>query len=317
MKEKNFLTKKIKIIVILVSLFVVFISCAYFFSYQIERFFYKNKMDQLGMKTKKLYVKGNDYFEYAEGGSGETILLVHGFQSDKETYRHYIKHFLPNYNVIAVDLPGHGGSSLSKDQKFDIYSLANSISKFVDHKKIDRMHLIGSSTGGGICAIYAANNSEKMISLSLINPLGVDLDVKSDFLKKVDEGKNLFLPKTLKDLDELSYYLTGRAMRANFFKKLFILVRLNKKRSFFEKAYKELIKSKPINELLPSIMCNTLIIMGGEDRMLPPSSYNKFIEKIPNIQTCFIPDGTHVFVDNNLSMSIDAVDEFLKTNSNK
>ena len=57
---------------------------------------------------------------YLEGGEGETILLVHGFSVDKDTWIRFAKHLTPSYHVVAVDLPGFGESTRIQDGAYTI-----------------------------------------------------------------------------------------------------------------------------------------------------------------------------------------------------
>ena len=60
--------------------------------------------------TKK-QVKGTTHtFTYLESGSPTTptIICVHGFSSSKDSYLGVYKHMPKKYNVVSLDLPGHG-----------------------------------------------------------------------------------------------------------------------------------------------------------------------------------------------------------------
>lgn len=63
--------------------------------------------------TKK-QVKGTTHtFTYLESGSPTTptIICVHGFSSSKDSYLGVYKHMPKKYNVVSLDLPGHGETS--------------------------------------------------------------------------------------------------------------------------------------------------------------------------------------------------------------
>ena len=84
---------------------------------------------QYGITKKQ--VKGTTHtFAYLESGSptAPTILCVHGFSSSKDSYLGIYKHMPKKYNVISLDLPGHGETPRAK-------SLDISISKFVEELK--------------------------------------------------------------------------------------------------------------------------------------------------------------------------------------
>ena len=117
---------KKKVISISVVLVVIFFTVYAFLPHVISKYHTKKTFKEIGVEVKKINY-GDNYFEYVEGGSGPLILMVHGFQSSKSHWIPYMKKLIKNYKIIAFDLPGHGNSSCSKDQKFDLYSLSKSV----------------------------------------------------------------------------------------------------------------------------------------------------------------------------------------------
>ena len=59
---------------------------------------------------------------YLEGGTGDTIIMLHGFGGSKDNWLRFAKNFTPNYRVIIPDLPGFGESSKPQDAKYNIMS---------------------------------------------------------------------------------------------------------------------------------------------------------------------------------------------------
>ena len=260
----------------------------------LERYFQKKTYRKVGLEIKAMAV-GKDIIEYVEGGKGQTILFIHGFQGDKNSWMPYTKRLSSYHKVVAIDLPGHGGSSFPSNQNYDIQSLAEAVNRFVEEKKIGPFHLVGTSMGGGISTVYASKYPQKLLSLTLINPLGVNMTEKSDLLKKMEEGKNLLFPENLSDFDEFSTFLTGHPLPINQYFKRYALKKMLKKRPFYQKVFSELIKSKTVETLLPQISTRTLLLMGGRDRVLHPSSYKIYEEKLPNALSKRIKEGSHVF----------------------
>jgi pimeloyl-ACP methyl ester carboxylesterase len=68
---------------------------------------------------------------YAEGGTGDTIIMLHGIGVDKNmSWLDFAKHFTPNYRVIIPDIPGHGESSLPQDKNYNIMSQMERLNLF-------------------------------------------------------------------------------------------------------------------------------------------------------------------------------------------
>lgn len=137
----------------------------------------------LGPKPKELsgskrITLGKNTLSYFEMGNGKEIcIFLHGWKLSKEMWRDIIPEFAKKYKVIALDLPGFGGSSrLSSNATLKDYALMFYL--FVQKKNIEKFHLIGYSFGGKIAFLFASmfpNKVQKMVicSASLGSKKGV------------------------------------------------------------------------------------------------------------------------------------------------
>ena len=60
------------------------------------------------------------------------ILLIHGMGSAATAWKPLTPHLLERFNVITVDLPGHGQSSYTTDQPMDPNTLAQQVANEVE-----------------------------------------------------------------------------------------------------------------------------------------------------------------------------------------
>ncbi len=109
-----------------------------------------------------------------QGGNpdGEKILCLHGWLDNAASFIPLMP-LLENYHVVALDMPGHGGSQ---------HRMAGYDYVFVDwiHDVLDALdslgwqqaHLLGHSMGGAIATIVAASAPERVNKLLLIEALG-------------------------------------------------------------------------------------------------------------------------------------------------
>ena len=74
-------------------------------------------------------------YQYREGK--RYLLLIHGYLQSSIVWKTFIDHLPPDIGIIAIDLPGHGGSSLWGDNFFK--PLAHSISQLLEHHKINKI----------------------------------------------------------------------------------------------------------------------------------------------------------------------------------
>ncbi|MCA9407609.1 MAG: alpha/beta fold hydrolase [Candidatus Omnitrophica bacterium] len=95
------------------------------------------------MPTKKGST-GIEWFYEVEGG-GETLLFLHGWGVDRRIWRQQTKHFCESYQVISIDLPGHGQSSFVH---VSMEEMVKDIGVILNDLGLDNITLIGSSLGG-------------------------------------------------------------------------------------------------------------------------------------------------------------------------
>jgi pimeloyl-ACP methyl ester carboxylesterase len=108
---------------------------------------------------------------YGVVGKGKTVLIfIHGWSCDGRYWQKQIPVFAKDYQVITVDLAGHGHSSLDRSE-FSMLSFAKDVKAIIDKENIDRAILIGHSMGGGVIAEAARLMPEKVVGIIGIDTL--------------------------------------------------------------------------------------------------------------------------------------------------
>lgn len=112
---------------------------------------------------------------YVDVGTGEPIVLIHGFTNDIE--RNWVDTgVLPNlvkdHRVIALDLRGHGKSEKSHDPKAYGAQLGLDVVRLLDHLNIARAHIVGYSLGGIITAKLVTTSPDRFITMTLVAASG-------------------------------------------------------------------------------------------------------------------------------------------------
>lgn len=116
-------------------------------------------------KYELLKIENHDIQVYRWAGAGDTVLLIHGWESNTYRWRNLIEKLREaDFNIIAFDAPGHGYSS-GKRLHVPLYAkiLQNILQR---HRS---KHLIGHSVGG-MTIIYNEysnpnSNVEKIITV--------------------------------------------------------------------------------------------------------------------------------------------------------
>lgn len=101
-------------------------------------------------------------------GHGDPLVLVHGVGSRWQVWEPIIGTLAEHFEVIAVDLPGFGGSAALPDTT--VPALADALAGFLTAEGIRSPHLAGNSMGGGIVLELAARGLAR--SVTAYSPIG-------------------------------------------------------------------------------------------------------------------------------------------------
>jgi haloalkane dehalogenase len=121
-----------------------------------------------GLSYKPLRVAWTDL------GHGEPVILLHGIPTWSFLYNEVIPLLAQHNRVIAPDFLGHGYSD--KRDFFDrsLPAQTEMIMGLMDHLGIQRAHLVGHDTGGGVALIMAIHHADRVARLVLTNAVAYD-----------------------------------------------------------------------------------------------------------------------------------------------
>jgi len=96
---------------------------------------------------------------WQQGHKSKTIVFLHGNSCLKEVFYEQFSYFANHgYTLLAIDLPGHGGSgnATDPDVQYTIPGYARTIDKLLTDLNISEYVLVGWSLGGNIALEMAA-----------------------------------------------------------------------------------------------------------------------------------------------------------------
>src|ERR1700679_1693099 len=106
---------------------------------------------------------------YAEQGTGEVALFVHGVLLNGHLWRHQLAALSDIRRCIAVDLLAHGDTQIAPDQDVSVTANAKMLAQFLDALDIGEVDLVGNDSGGGIVQIFAATYPGRVRTLTITN----------------------------------------------------------------------------------------------------------------------------------------------------
>lgn len=107
----------------------------------------------------------------AEAGSGEPLLLLHGFTGAKEDFCDFLDGFGDRgWHAVAPDHRGHGASEQPDDEEaYSLEAMAEDVLALADALGWERFHLLGHSMGGMVAQLLALRAADRLSSLILMD----------------------------------------------------------------------------------------------------------------------------------------------------
>ncbi len=117
---------------------------------------------------------------FREAGSGTGVVCIHSSASSSGQWRPLMERLADRYRVVAVDLHGYGQSPAWPDGR-DLW-LADEVRLLepVFRAAGDRFHLVGHSYGGAVALRAALDHPERLLSLTLFEPVLFALLMEED-----------------------------------------------------------------------------------------------------------------------------------------
>lgn len=111
--------------------------------------------------------------DYSRVGAGTPLVLIHGLGSARTIWKLLTPLLSDNYDVIAVDLPGHGTTSFPRNTAMAPRDLAKHVHDTLDALGVGQVHLVGNSLGGWTALEFAAAYPERTLSVVALAPAGM------------------------------------------------------------------------------------------------------------------------------------------------
>lgn len=235
-------------------------------------------------------------------GTGEPVVLLHGFGATSFTWRHLAPELAEDHQVFLVDLKGHGRSPKPPDDRYSLYDQADLVRGWIAARDLREVTLVGNSYGGGVALVTALRlrGTDRLKRLVLLDTVAYEqplpffvallrlplLGPVSLALISPECAARLVLEKTFHDDDKIP----PSAVR-----EYAAPLREPGGRHAMIEAARQAIPSD-VDRLVaeyPELGVPTLIVWGRDDEIVPVSIGRRLAKALPRARMAILPECGH------------------------
>lgn len=227
-------------------------------------------------------IKEEHGFRYIESGSkGPNLMLLHGLFGALSNFQGIIDRFSSKYNVVVPILPIYDMPIF----QVSVMGLVDFVTRFVDYKGYDKVHLLGNSLGGHIAQLYALAHPEKVASMTLTGSSGLfESAFGSAFPKR---GDYEYIRKKTAET-----FYDPQVADKELVDEVFGIVNDRNKAIRVVATAKSAVRHN-LADKLHQIKIPTLLVWGKQDSVTPPFVGEKFHELISTSELHFLDQCGH------------------------
>jgi pimeloyl-ACP methyl ester carboxylesterase len=253
------------------------------------------------MRGEFVDVGGARLYYYAAGsrGSGEPIVLIHGFPTSSHLWRDVVPLLPSGRRVVILDLLGYGRSDRPMERDLSIKGHADRVIALLDALRIQYAAIVGHDLGGGIAQYLAVRHPTRVERLCLIDSVGFDeWPTRQIKMAKATLPLTRHLPTTWILSALRSEMERGYAQEARGARSIDIYIRPFCSPEGRDVLVEHLEALDPeetvaLGPRLGEIMAPTAVITGAHDPFLASNVARQLHEAIPHSTLDVIPDVRH------------------------
>jgi 3-oxoadipate enol-lactonase len=232
----------------------------------------------------------NIHLYYEVNGRGQPVVLIHGLGSSTRDWEEQVLELAKSYQVITLDLRGHGRSEKPAGP-YQIPMFAADLAGLLEALGVASADIVGLSLGGGVAFQFALDYPAMVRSLTLVNT--------APALGGTPEQAEREIARRVGIVQQLGVRAMGQALSPNLFPKP---EQASLRETFIERwaendpqAYIEATRSMlgwDVTDRLGSITCPVLVI-GSDQDYGPVSAKEEYARLMPHARLAVIPDAHH------------------------
>jgi len=216
----------------------------------------------------------------------QSLVFIHGSGSDHSAWSHQYARLHKKYNIVAIDLPGHGRSGGNGEADMGDYCLW--VKKLLDVLDLKRAVLIGHSLGAAITLRFALNYPRELAGIVEVGG-GIKMPV-NPFMLEFLKTNPVEMPTEIIDL--MCKFSLAKENRSKFSAPL----QKSISQSSVDVLYGDLsaCNNLDVTEETCKISVPALIICGAEDKMTPPDFSRQLAASISGAKLEIVEGAGHM-----------------------
>jgi pimeloyl-ACP methyl ester carboxylesterase len=211
------------------------------------------------------------------------IVILHGWGAHIEAVGPILTALQGASDLIALDLPGFGDSD-APDRAWDVDAYARFMIHFLDELAIERAHLVGHSHGGRVSIALAADESDRVGRLLLVDSAGIPPKRGWRYRRRVAVAK---LGRVLGKLGGGPGRRLQERMRARVASRDYL------EASETMRGTLRAVIAADLTDRLPRIRASTLLVWGDRDEDTPLWMGKRMEELIPDAGLVVLEGAGH------------------------
>ena len=227
---------------------------------------------------------------FKQSGSGAPVILIHGAEADHSMFDAFCALLARHFTIIAYDQRDSGGTR-NPATPYGLAELAEDAAALIAALGHQRAHVFGTSLGGVIAQVLAARHPQLIDRLVLSSTFRVGtspLSINPEVFAKL-AALRAGLPGTAAEIAGHFFPAGHLAAHPDV-----VGIFTGSSRDQAQKQRRAGILARPIQTDLGSIVASTLILVGAEDRLIPPAHTLSLAREIANVRTATVAGVGHV-----------------------
>lgn len=247
----------------------------------------------------------------------QPIVLLHGTSASLHTWDGWAAALTPQRRVIRVDMPGFGltGPNPTGDYRLPVY--ANFVVAVLDHLQLRQVVLGGNSFGGEVAWKTAVDHPGRVSRLVLVDAAGYPFkaaDMPIGFkMAQIPAFKPVManvLPRSVIESSVRNVYGDASKVTPELVDRYYELTLRAGNRAALSERFAQARMGQYAGQVR-QVRQPTLILWGGQDRLIPPDNATRFQQDIEHSQLVMFKDLGHVPHEEDPAQTVAAVKAFL------